>query len=188
MLPVGKSLVIVGDWDTNPVPNERIPVVLKPSRTWGYGWHPPTRVCLEAVERHTKPGARVLDIGTGSGVLAIAAARLGAAQVWATDIHPDALSIAKEHAALNGVAVNVGEELAGDDLDVIVANIGKPEFFEECLGGLVQRMVVGGILIAIIATSAGASLEADGILMGLTREAAFDVDGELVCLELRRVR
>jgi ribosomal protein L11 methyltransferase len=188
VLLTGQRVAVVGDWDTNLVPTGRVAVRLKPSRTWGYGWHPPTRVCLEAVERHTVPGARVLDIGTGSGLLAIAAAKLGAAEVWATDIHPDSLRIAKEHAALNGVAVNVGEELAGDDLDVIVANIGKPEFFEECLGGLVQRMVVGGILIAIIATSAGASLEADGILMGLTREAAFDVDGELVCLELRRVR
>lgn len=74
---------------------------------FGTGLHPTTRLCIQALEAHLKPGCSVLDVGTGSGVLAIAAAKLGASSVLALDNDPVAVRVAGENATLNGVADQV---------------------------------------------------------------------------------
>ncbi len=106
-------------------------VVLDPGRSFGSGSHESTRLALALLEDAVRPGARVLDVGCGSGVLAVAAALLGAAAVTAIDIEPDAVPITAANADRNGVADRVDASTASlaalpvaPGWDVVVANIG----------------------------------------------------------------
>lgn len=100
---IGKRFLIKPSWQAyTPAPNE-IVIELDPGLAFGTGLHPSTRLMLKGIERLTKPGARVLDVGTGSGILAIAAAKLGAAHVLAVDIDSVAIEVAHANAARNGV-------------------------------------------------------------------------------------
>ncbi|MBQ3955211.1 MAG: 50S ribosomal protein L11 methyltransferase, partial [Clostridia bacterium] len=98
----GKRLVIVPVWETyDPEPGE-VTVLMDPGMAFGTGTHETTRLCAGFVEKYTHPGCAVLDVGCGSGILAIAAARLGAGKCFACDIDPVAVRVAKENVALNG--------------------------------------------------------------------------------------
>ena len=104
-------------------------IVIEPAMGFGSGHHATTRLCLAALQRLDLRGRRVLDIGTGSGVLALAALRLGAAGVVAIDVDPDALENARGNAALNGSPAGV--EFRQSDFrqetglagDVVLANL-----------------------------------------------------------------
>ena len=104
-------------------------IEIDPGMAFGTGQHPTTAMCLRALEELVHPGMRVLDLGCGTGILAIAAAKLGAEAVVAVDVDPNAVRAASENAAANGVgsAVDVREgTLTSDDgerFDIIVANI-----------------------------------------------------------------
>jgi ribosomal protein L11 methyltransferase len=103
VLRVGRRLVIKPTWrDYDRLPDDLV-IELDPGMAFGSGLHPTTRLCLEALEDYLQPGTRVLDVGTGSGILAIAAARLGASQVLALDSDPLAVRVADENVVLNGV-------------------------------------------------------------------------------------
>lgn len=102
-LPIGQRLVIVPTWVEYTPQAHEIILRLDPGMAFGTGLHASTRLCLVALERFLVPGARVLDVGTGSGILAIAAALLGAYEVQAIDNDPVAVRVAAENAALNGV-------------------------------------------------------------------------------------
>jgi ribosomal protein L11 methyltransferase len=107
LLRFGRRLVVVPAWEEHdPAPGE-VTLRLEPGMAFGTGLHPTTRLCLEAIDRHLRPGSAVLDVGTGSGILAIAAARLGAGSVLALDADPQAVTVAGENVALNGVAAQV---------------------------------------------------------------------------------
>ncbi|MBI3945811.1 MAG: 50S ribosomal protein L11 methyltransferase [Armatimonadetes bacterium] len=124
-------VVICPTWESVvPGPGEAL-VRLDPGMAFGSGAHATTRLCLRALQEamDARPRTRVLDVGTGSGILAISAARLGAARVLAVDTDPDVIPIAAANAALNDVsgAVEVREgdiaAAGGETFDVIVANI-----------------------------------------------------------------
>jgi ribosomal protein L11 methyltransferase len=102
----GERLWIVPTWHEPPQP-DAINIVLDPGAAFGTGSHPTTRLCLAWLERHVRPGDAVLDYGCGSGVLAIAAARLGATRVSAVDIDPLALEAARYNSERNRVALDV---------------------------------------------------------------------------------
>lgn len=102
-LPIGDRFLILLTDDPTP-PTDRIVLRLRSLGGFGTGHHPTTRMSLEFLEKRPVADKRVLDIGTGSGILAIAAARLGAAEIVATDIDDAALEAAKENAHRNGVA------------------------------------------------------------------------------------
>jgi ribosomal protein L11 methyltransferase len=107
LLRAGQRTVIVPAWEEYaPAPGEAV-IRLEPGMAFGTGLHATTRLCLEALEAHLAPGCAVLDVGTGSGVLAIAAAKLGARSVLALDTDPVAVTVAEENAALNGVSDQV---------------------------------------------------------------------------------
>ncbi|MBC7263974.1 MAG: 50S ribosomal protein L11 methyltransferase [Chloroflexi bacterium] len=104
---VGCSFVIKPPWEAyTPAPGERI-IELEPGMAFGTGLHPSTRLCLMALEDYLSPGDSALDLGTGSGILAIAAARLGANSVLALDIDPVAVNEARSNIERNGVSQQV---------------------------------------------------------------------------------
>lgn len=99
---VGKNLVVLPYWLADTDAHGRIPIVLDPGLTFGTGAHPSTQMVLETMEDVVKPGAICLDLGSGSGILSIAALRLGAKNAIGVDIDPKAEDIARENAAYNG--------------------------------------------------------------------------------------
>ncbi len=101
-IAVGERLIIVPAWLENPEPR-RVPLLLDPGMAFGTGTHPTTQMCLEEVERLVRPGMRVLDVGCGSGILSIAALKLGAAEAFGVDTDPKAVEVARENANRNGV-------------------------------------------------------------------------------------
>ncbi len=126
-MDVGQRLAIVPSWQD--YDTDRVKLILDPGLAFGTGGHETTSLCMEALDERVKGGERVLDIGTGSGILAIAALKLGAASAEGVDIDPGAVRTAGENAALNGVAdkltVLVGDlsDKASGKYDIITANI-----------------------------------------------------------------
>ena len=110
---VGEKLIVVPYWDANQ-DDTRLPVILDPGLTFGTGAHASTQMVMEAMERLVQPGAVCLDLGSGSGILSIAALRLGAASAIGVDIDPKAEDIARENAAYNGFASPAFTALTGN--------------------------------------------------------------------------
>lgn len=126
-------------------------VVLDPGMAFGTGHHATTRLCLSVLERADVSGRRILDVGTGSGVLAIAAARLGATEVVAVDVDPEAVSVAALNADRNQVVVDfrVGSlEVALEDgpFDIVVANLST-DLVLGSAAALLTLTVPGGLLV-----------------------------------------
>ena len=135
--PIGEKLIVLPYWLAEGDHSDRLPVILDPGLTFGTGAHPSTQMVMEAMEERVKPGAACLDLGSGSGILSIAALRLGADRTIGVDIDPKAESIARENAAYNGYAApeftaltgNVTadkalmEQLSKDNYDVVLVNI-----------------------------------------------------------------
>lgn len=137
---VGRRLYIRPSWDTGdegePSRPGDITLVLDPGMAFGTGLHPTTQGCLQAIEKLATPGASVLDVGTGSGILAIAAAQLGATSVAAFDVDELAVRATEANAAENGVSDriqvwqgeldSVRERGIGPTFDLVLANILAP--------------------------------------------------------------
>ncbi len=98
---IGEKLTILPYWLADSQPQGRLPVILDPGLTFGTGSHPSTKMVLEATEEFVKPGDKCIDFGSGSGILSIAALRLGAQSAIGVDIDPKAEDIARENAAYN---------------------------------------------------------------------------------------
>ncbi|HVP05916.1 MAG TPA: 50S ribosomal protein L11 methyltransferase [Dehalococcoidia bacterium] len=147
---VGRRLVIVPSWvNYAPKPDDII-LFIDPGMAFGTGQHQTTAMCLAALEDVIATGQSVLDLGCGSGILAIAAARLGAAPVIAIDNDPQAIKATQENAAANGVAVEarLGTlEAAGERFDVVVANISGLTL-QRLAPLLFASLTQGGTLIA----------------------------------------
>ena len=134
-MEIGERLIVVPEWEQANTQG-RIPLILNPGLTFGTGSHATTRLCLTALEETIHGGERVLDLGCGSGILSIAALRLGAESAFACDIDEKCVDVAYENAALNGVGkdrytVRWGDVLTdkalqaefGGGYDMVVANI-----------------------------------------------------------------
>jgi ribosomal protein L11 methyltransferase len=143
-------------------------VQLDPGLAFGTGTHPSTALCLEWIARHPLAGARVLDYGCGSGILAIAALKRGAASASAVDIDPQALTAAQGNAGINGVAERLHcadlarftEQAVDESVDIVLANIlAKP--LMELAPMLSRRLRVGGsIVLAGVLQSQAAEVRA----------------------------
>lgn len=121
---ITERLWVVPSWHAPPDP-AAINLVLDPGLAFGTGSHPTTRLCLEWLAAQVTPGCRLLDYGCGSGILAIAACKLGAAEAWGVDIDPHALAAAADNAAKNGVRLHLQspEQPLDACFDLVVANI-----------------------------------------------------------------
>lgn len=121
---ISDRLWIVPSWHEPPDP-DAICIELDPGLAFGTGSHPTTRLCLAWLERNVRPGESVLDYGCGSGILAIAAARLGASPVLGVDLDPQAVAASRDNAQRNGVtaAFHLPDALPPGAFDILVANI-----------------------------------------------------------------
>jgi ribosomal protein L11 methyltransferase len=125
---VGERFFICPEWRDDPTPEGRIRIVVNPGMAFGTGSHETTQLCLQALERHVRPGARVLDVGTGSGILCEAARRLGAAAAIACDNDAEAAAIARER--IGTVFIGSADAVASGSFDIVVANIAAPPISE----------------------------------------------------------
>lgn len=123
-LPIGERFFLVSPWSDAPTPAGRLRLEIYPGMACGTGRHPATQLCLEALEWHVQPGAAVVDVGTGSGILAAAAQLLGAPLVIGCDIDPEAVEIARSRVDA-GFFIGSLDAVRSEVADVIVANISS---------------------------------------------------------------
>jgi ribosomal protein L11 methyltransferase len=170
------------------VADDAVEIVLDPGMAFGTGLHPTTQQCLEALSTLPLEGKSVLDIGTGSGILAIAAAKRGASPVVAVDTDALAVDAARENARRNGVAIPVGEGSAEDvpgRFEVVIANIVSP-VLQTIAPHLAARLSGGGTLLV-----AGISETAEAATRDAFRQVRLSVidrteRDDWVALALRR--
>lgn len=147
-MSIGERIFVIPEWCDNPTPEGRFRIVINAGLAFGTGAHETTRMCLEAVERHTRPGITIVDIGTGSGILCEAALKLGAARAVASDTDADAVAVAKENFERAGVEVSVftgsADAVAGKVADIVVANI-SPAWITELAADWVRILKPGGV-------------------------------------------
>lgn len=129
-LEVGRSIVVMAPWHKGKELQGRIPLYIYPGSAFGTGYHESTQVALELLEDTVKPGMKVIDVGTGSGILAVASLKMGAAGVIATDNDPAVIPEIRENLRLNGIPDGVVDIRTGDLLrgivetaDLVCANI-----------------------------------------------------------------
>ena len=174
-MEIGERLLVIPQWETAEV-GDRVPLILEPGLTFGTGSHATTRLCLMALEKHVKPGMRVVDLGCGSGILSIAALKLGAAEARAIDIDDKCINVAYENAAMNGIGK--------DSYTVLSGNILTDQSAVEQLGGgydIVVANIVSDIIIAL-APQARYYMKEDALFLcsGIIDTRAEEVKGKLV--------
>lgn len=157
-LNLGKQLIILPAWVDPSLAGNRIPIVISPDMAFGTGTHPSTQLCLIALEKYASPEMKVIDIGCGSGILSIAAARLGASQILGVDNDPTTIPSAQRNAQLNGLGQQIIFEQGThtdvlsrqDNLNhagIVLANILAPVLIAMLESGLAETLDPGGILI-----------------------------------------
>ena len=212
-LSVGRTIRIIPAWDPAPVPSEsanQVMISLEPGMAFGTGLHPTTRLCLQALESWMVPGCSVLDVGTGSGILSIAAAKLGARSVLALDADGTAVRTARENVDRNGVADRVSVRhatLPGTDRQQWIPSHWDAEGSLDLLSTGCYDVVLVNILARVILamarslaerTSQRGTVIAAGLVEGQEREveqafAAQDLrvvgrsqEDDWVCLVVQR--
>ena len=147
-MKIGERIFVIPEWCDEATPEGRIRITINAGLAFGTGAHETTRMCMEALERHVRAGATVVDIGTGSGILCEAALKLGAARAVASDTDPDAVAVAKENFARAGVSVGVftgsADALGSGVADIVVANI-SPAWIAELAADWVRIVKPGGV-------------------------------------------
>lgn len=191
VLHVGKRLVIAPTWrEYTPAVGELV-VRLDPGMAFGTGLHPTTRLCLERLENVVRPGMSVLDVGTGSGILALAAARLGAGEVLAVETDPVAVNAAAANVALNGLARIISVRQGSMPLpeprqfDCVVANI-IARVIAELATPLAMAVRPDGILIASGIIAEREEVAAEALRQARLQLVRRDVDGDWLALTLTR--
>lgn len=177
-IPIGEKLMILPAWIES-VDEQRIPIKIDPSMAFGTGTHPTTQLCLALLEKHLTAGEAVIDIGCGSGILSIAAVKLGASKVVAVDIDQAAIRSTRENAVLNGVAEQIdsgvgslGEILIGyyslRRAPLVLANILAPVIIRMFGEGLSDTLTSGGkIILSGILDEQSPAVEAEAEMHGL---------------------
>jgi ribosomal protein L11 methyltransferase len=181
---VSARLWIVPSWRAPPDPHA-IAIRLDPGAAFGTGTHPTTRLCLRWLDAELRPGARVLDYGCGSGILAIAAAKLGAGYVVGTDLDPQALATAHANSANNTVMADytAPDRQPAGSFDLVLANIlSNP--LRILAPALLARVAPGGSLVlsGILERQAQELIDAYAAADARVPLRVWDVDEGWVCL------
>ena len=195
---IGQRLLILPAWLESPEP-KRIPIKIDPGMAFGTGTHPTTQLCLELMEVSTdhRPLTTVIDVGCGSGILSIAALKLGASKVLGVDIDIESVKNSRENADTNGVGEelllgqgSVTEVLSGSfqfkSAPLVVANILGPiliRLFDAGLADLVEPN--GEIILSGILDHQAESVIAAGEAKGLKRNDQRQI-GDWVAISLKR--
>ena len=141
---VGEKLIVLPYWLADTDHSGRLPIILDPGLTFGTGAHPSTQMVMENMEALVKPGTACLDLGSGSGILSIAALRLGAGSAIGVDIDPKAESIARENAAYNGFSAPAFTALTGNVTadKTLMAKISE-NHYDIVLVNIVADVIIG---------------------------------------------
>lgn len=159
-IQIGNNIVIYPSWCKSEIPDGIIPIVIDPKMSFGTGHHETTQMMVELLLEYHRPGMNILDVGTGSGILAIIAAKIGSHAVVGIDNDPDAVNDARDNIALNNVDTKVRlfsanpdeiREVTSNTFDMVLANIERRvimnyfELFMACLhkGGI---LLLSGLL------------------------------------------
>ena len=187
---IGKTLVIRPSWEQyEPRPNDRV-IEMDPGMAFGTGTHETTSMCMEQLERYVTPGSTCIDVGCGSGILALAAVKLGAASALAIDLDRDAVRVAAENVERNHLSDRIrvvhGDLLERSDetADVVVANIIADVICFLCAPAR-KHLNPGGVFIC-----SGIIREREADVLRALEAAGYRVDcrmekGEWVCLAAR---
>jgi ribosomal protein L11 methyltransferase len=183
---IGDRIIIKPIWEEYSINADEIIVELDPGMAFGTGTHETTRMCVLALEKYTTSNSEVFDIGTGSGILAITAAKLGAKHVVGVDLDPVAVDSAKENVAFNNIEnIEILEgnlmDVVKGKADVIVANI-IAEIIVVLIDDVKESLVPGGYFI-----SSGIIRERNELVVEKLLESGFEItevnqDGEWMCI------
>jgi ribosomal protein L11 methyltransferase len=154
-LEVGKTLIVIPAW-VDIDSGERLPIRIDPGMAFGTGVHPTTQLSMQMLEDHLKDGNSLIDVGCGSGILSIVAAKLGASPILGMDIDPIAVENSQQHAALNKISAEFGlgsvseirnGQFSVKQADIVVANILAPVLIRLLNEGLGELLAPKGILL-----------------------------------------
>ena len=173
-MEIGERLLVIPEWETCD-PKGRITVTLNPGLTFGTGSHATTRLCLRTLDKLVRGGETVLDLGCGSGILSIAALRLGASHAFACDIDDKCVDVAYENAALNGIGKEAYTVRWGD--------VTKDSQLQKEMGGgydIVVANIVADVIIAL-STEVRPYLKDNGYFLtsGIIDDRADEVESAL---------
>ena len=173
-LRLGRHLVIIPSWATTALGPDDVPVLLDPGMAFGTGTHPTTQLCLELLEENLRPGMTVIDLGCGSGILGLAALRLGAGLVLALDTDPEATRATQDNARLNQIGANLRTHL-GSLTDLLQGGVQPGR------APLVVANILAGTLARMLGEGLPRVLEPGGrlILSGILREQSAEVEAAL---------
>ena len=178
-IPVGEKLIILPAW-IEQQDFTRLAVKIDPSMAFGTGTHPSTQLCLALTERYTPAGQPVIDVGCGSGILSVAALKLGASRALAVDIDEESVKATLEAAEANGVAAGVEAGMGSveeinkgsfslQQAPLVLANILAPVLIRLFEGGMADLISPGGVIVlAGILEEQGQSVTASAEAHGLT--------------------
>jgi ribosomal protein L11 methyltransferase len=178
---IGDRVVIRPPWQEYQPEGDEVVVELDPGMAFGTGLHPSTRLSMLGVEQVVQPGDRVFDVGTGSGILAIAAVKLGAAHADCVDVESVAVRATRENAERNGVADRVAVELGS-------AGPGEPYQgpYDVVLANIIARILIELADALVAATRPGGSLVLAGIIESREAEVMEAFRSRGAVLEARR--
>jgi ribosomal protein L11 methyltransferase len=195
-IPIGEKLLVLPAW-VKQKDMSRVAVKIDPSMAFGTGTHPSTQLCLELIETYSQAGKPVIDIGCGSGILSIAALKLGANQAVSVDIDAAAVKSTHENALVNGVEDrietgqgSIAEVAAGSysfrQAPLVLANILAPVLIRLFNAGMAELVEPGGaIIVAGILDEQAESVRLAGEARGLIYVEQRQI-GDWVALALRR--
>lgn len=183
---VGEKVVIKPIWEEYKKNPDEVIVELDPGMAFGTGTHETTRMCIKALERHVKADSTIFDIGTGSGILSITAAKLGAEKVIGVDLDPVAVASAKQNVSyndLNNIEILYGDlmEVVKGKANIIIANI-MADIIMFLTEGVKPFIVEGGYFI-----SSGIILSKKDVVLNKLTSCGFkieeiNIEGEWVCI------
>ncbi len=158
-VPLGNNLVIMPSWHRPKEDERRTVIRINPAMAFGTGTHPTTQLCLRLLEQHIQPGIQVIDVGCGSGILSIAAIKLGAAHVLAVDTDKQSVTSTLENAEINGLTPGVLEAGQGSVNEILADQFAIQK------APLVMVNILANIIIKLFDQGLADLVEEDGLLL-----------------------